>query len=109
MPAFDRARTIAYTTKRRPAKVAGRQDAPVPYLVSDSLRCTPLDPADTDMQRRMREQLERAVTILEAYTDDRDIADGDVLSVTGQDYPIRRVERWVWRGTVYLRLLLEEV
>jgi hypothetical protein len=109
MDSFTRSLTTAFTTKRPPAKVAGRQGAAEPHLVADDLRCAPLDPANSATTKTMRELLDRKVWILETYTTDLDIAEGDTLTAGGRDYPIRRVERWAWRGATYLRLLLEEL
>lgn len=107
MSSFDRQRTVPFTTRRPPARVGGRQGAPVDHLTSATLRCTPLDPADADTTRRAREQLGRDVDLRETYTAAFDIIAGDVLVVAGREYPIYRAESWDWRGTPYLRLLVE--
>lgn len=102
--------TVPFTTRRPPPKVGGRQAAPAPYLVATDLRCTPLNPADSATHKLMREQLDRQVRVLETYTAaTADIADGDLLVVDGRDYPVRRAERWDWRRTIFLRLLVEDL
>jgi hypothetical protein len=78
-------------------------------LVAGDLRCAPLDPADGATTKLLREQLERQVRIFETYTPDLDIVDGDTLTVDGREYPVRRVERWRWRTSWYLRLLVEDL
>lgn len=106
---FTRRLTVAFTTKRPPAKIAGKQGEPVAHLVDVDLRCAPLDPADGDTAREVREQLGRAVRLLESFTTDLDIIEGDTLEAGGRAYPVRRVERWDWRGAPFLRLILEEL
>jgi hypothetical protein len=106
---FTRLLTIPFTTLRPPPKVNKQQGESVPHLVAETLRCAPLDPVDADTARHMREQLGRAMRLLETYTPELDIADGDVLEANSRAYPVRRVERWDWRGTTFLRLLLEEL
>ena len=103
--------TIPFSTKRFPAKVAGRQGEAVPHLVADGLYCAPLDPAENNtVQLVQRPELDRQVDILETYTPELDILEGDLLVVDGVEYPIRRMQRWHWRGSeVFLRLIVERL
>lgn len=103
--------TVPFTTKRPPAKVAGKQGPAVAHLVDPAQRCAPLDPAENNtVQLVRRAELDRQVDILETYTPELDILDGDLLVVDNVEHPIRRVQRWTWRGSeVFLRLIVERL
>ena len=101
--------TTPFTTLRPPPKSGGKQGAPVPYLVDATLRCTPPDPAvDEVTTRTLVEQLGRDVRLLQCFVTDLDVAEGDVLIARGMAYPVRRSDRWDWRGTLYRRLIVED-
>jgi len=52
--------------------------------------------------------LESAYQLRQTFTDaSLDIIKGDVLTVSSVDYPIKAVETWSWRGSNYLRLVIE--
>ena len=97
--------TISCSTKRATI-VGGKRSAPTTNLTG--LLCTPLDPVDPELRRRM--QLETPYEILQTFiTGDPDIVEGDVLVVGSSEYPIRAVGDWTWRSTVYRHLFLEDL
>lgn len=79
-----------------------------------SLTCTPLDPGDSiaarDEAARLSAVNDTPFDILETFAHGAlDIIEGDILVVSGVDYPIRDVRSFVWRGTRYLHLLVEAI
>jgi hypothetical protein len=112
MSSFTRMATVTASTKRPPALDAdGQRGEPETHLAE--LFCTPLDPADSEQARdlalRLRQVLDSPFKILETFVGTGlDIVEGDVLVVSGREYPIRGVNPWVWRGAEYLHLLLED-
>lgn len=107
---FARKCTVTAATKRSPSLTAGKRGEPVPHLAS--LRCTPLDPTDQqardDVYRR-RPQLQSSASLLETFTAETDFREGDLLIVNGQEYPIRIVNVWEWRGATFRHLIVEEL
>lgn len=108
---FRRLATVTAATKRPPALDGdGQRGEPTPQLAS--LTCTPLDPAEDqrarDLAFRLRQVLDSPIMLLQTFVDaSLDIIEGDVLVVLGAEYPVRGVDNWSWRGSRYLRLLLE--
>jgi hypothetical protein len=105
-PAFARQATVTANTKRSPAVSGGKRGAATTLLIG--LTCTPLDPVQD--QIAMREVLNTPHEVLETFVDgEQDIVEGDVLVVGPVEYPIRSVREWVWRGSVYRHLFLENL
>lgn len=108
---FDRLASVTASTKRPPAMVDGKRGAPVVYIAS--LACTPLDPTGQGVGRLAeRVILETPHEVLQTFVQGGlDIREGDVLVVSGTEYPIRAVEDWYWRpdGANYLRLYVEDL
>lgn len=65
---IDRLVTVAASTKRPPAVVAGKRGAPTTLLAS--VKCTPLDPVDPEIQQRLA--LETPHELLETYVNGGD-------------------------------------
>lgn len=107
---FDRLAKVSASTKRQPPMVGQKRGAAVPHL--EHLRCTPLDPAETEKARdvafRLRQVLKSPFELLQTITEAKDIVEGDVLVVNDREYPIRAVSKWEWRGTSYYTLLVED-
>lgn len=81
--------TIACSTKRASIS-GGKRGTAVTNLAG--LYCTPLDPVDADLASRagLNTPLEVLQTFIQGTTDTAlDIANGDLLTVAGVDYPIR--------------------
>lgn len=111
---FRRFATVAFTTKRSPAMSSSGRGEPAAHLTSDTLRCTPLDPADSQQARdlafRLRQETGAPIELLQTFCDaDLDILEGDVLVVGSLEYPVRDVGDWTWRGSNYLALLVEDI
>lgn len=107
---FTRMATVTASTKRSPALTSGQRGEPVAQI--NNLACTPLDPAEDqrarDLAFRLRQVLDSPIMLLQTFVDvSLDIVEGDVLVVLTEEYPVRGVDRWEWRGGRYLRLLLE--
>lgn len=111
MGSFSRMATVMAATRRSPDLDSdGQRGEPEPYLAG--IPCTPLDPAEDQQARdlafRLRQELNSPITLLQTFVDSAaDIGEGDVLVVDLVEYPVRGVDRWEWRGSRYLRLLLE--
>ena len=100
--------TVTASTKRSPAISSGKVGAAVANLTS--LRCTPLDPVDPELRQRLT--LNTPHEILQCYTEGGlDIVEGDILTVSSTDYPIRAVGEWYWPidGTDTTYLILEDL
>ena len=91
--------------------VDGQRDEPVVYLTG--ITTTPLDPADSqkarDLAFRLQQETGKMYELLQVFTESsNDIREGDVLVVSGREYPVRSTGDWTWRTTTYLQLLLED-
>ncbi len=97
--------TVEASTKRTPAISGGKRGAPVTQVAS--LRCTPLDPVDAELRQRLG--LSTPMELLQVFTAETDVREGDVLVVGSTEYPIRACEEWTWRGSAFRRLVVEEL
>lgn len=103
---FTRGATITASTKRSPAVASGKRGAPVAYLTDIEL--TPLDPLDPETRQRLA--LETPHELLQAFGDGGlDILEGDLLVVDGREYPVRYAAEWLWRGSSFVHLALEDL
>lgn len=103
---FGRLATVEASTKRRPATSGGRQSSPVENITS--LYITPLAPVDAEMAARLG--LNSPAETMQAFTwDAADVAEGDVLTVSGVDYPVRFVGRWDGPGGPVRHLVVERL
>ena len=66
--AFRRMARLSASTKREPAEANGKQGDPVPNL--SGLKCTPLDPVNAEIQKRVA--LDTPMELLQTF-----ITDGD--------------------------------
>lgn len=108
---FNRLASVTASTKRPPPMSGGKRSAPVAHL--SDIACSPLDPADSETARdlafRLRRETNAPIDILQTFVDaSLDIREGDVLVVDSVEYAIRRANKWTWRGSAYLHLLIEE-
>lgn len=97
--------TVTASTKRAPAISSGKRGTPVTQVTS--LRCTPLDPVDPELRQRLA--LNTPHELLQTFTAETAIAQGDLLVVSGVEYPIRSCAEWVWRGTTFRHLVVEDL
>ena len=105
MTSFSRMASVSASTKRPPAISSGKRGAASTKI--SSLKCTPLDPVDAETARRVN--VGTGYEVLQCFTEaGQDIKEGDLLVVGSKEYPIRAVADWVWRGSTYLHLFLEE-
>lgn len=105
MGGMDRFLTVTASTKRAPALSSGKRGAPAAHVTS--LKCTPLDPVEPDLRKRMA--LETPHELLQTFTNETDIVEGDILVAASVDYPIRSCAEWTWRGTTFRHLILEDL
>ena len=108
MASFSRMASITASTKRSPGMVSGLEGAYVTNI--SSLACLPLDPVSPELELGVaglawRETLQ---TMVEGGLD---IVEGDLLTVSGVDYPVRAVANWTWGpdSTDFLVLYLEDI
>lgn len=97
--------TVEASTKRAPAISSGKRGTPTTNV--SSLSCTPLDPVDAELRQRLA--LSTPHELLQTFTGETDIREGDILTVDSTDYPIRACEEWDWRGATFLRLVVEDL
>lgn len=94
------------TTKRLPAVASGLIGAPVANVAS--MTCLPLDPVDPELRARLA--LDTPHELLQTFTDETDILEGDILVLSGVEYPIKSVAEWTdFNGDTYLHLILEHL
>jgi hypothetical protein len=99
---------VTASTKRPPVISSGKRGAAATNI--SSLRCTPLDPVDPEIRQRLI--LNTPNELLQTYTEGGlDIVEGDILTVSSVDYPIRAVGEWYWPvdGTNTCYLVLEDL
>lgn len=97
--------TVTADVKRSPPLSSGRRGEPEYHL--RDIRCAPLDPVDSEIRERLG--LDTPHEVLQTFTEDHPIQEGDILIVWGESYPIRSVGDWGWRKTKYLHLVIEEL
>lgn len=98
--------TVTASTKRAPAVASGKRGTPTTQVAS--LRCTPLDPVDAELRQRLA--LSTPHELLQTFTAETNIVEGDILTVGGTDYPIRACGEWTWRpGQVFRHLVVEDL
>jgi hypothetical protein len=88
---FARAANVTASTKRPPTISSGKRGVPATNL--SSLSCFPLDPVDPELKQRL--SLDSPHELLQTFVDpDLDIVEGDILTVSSVDYPVRAVGDW---------------
>lgn len=104
---FAKMATVSCSTKRAGGFTDGNRSVSASNLTG--LKCTPLDPVDPQLQQRMA--LDTPHLLLQTFIDgNNDIKEGDTLTVSSVDYPIRAVSDWTFPGsTKYLHLILEDL
>ena len=102
---FDAIATVTASTKRGSIS-SGKRSTPTENIAS--LACTPLDPVSAEI--RQRPELKTPHELLQTFVDSgADVKEGDILTVSGTDYPIRAVGDWEFAGSTYLHLVIEEL
>lgn len=110
MAAFNKTATIIASTKRPPATSGGRRGPPAAHLVG--LHCTPLDPLGEmapELKLRLQPQNTPHELLQTQIQGSPDIIEGDVLVVGDVEYPIRAVDDWTWKGSRFVRLIVEQL
>ncbi len=102
---FMRQMTVAASTRRAPGVVAGKQGDPKVHV--PTMRCTPLYPASTETARRL--DIDAPTNLLEAFTAEADVRDGDQLVVGNKTYAVTKALTWPWRNHTFVHMVLEEV
>lgn len=105
---FARLASVTASTRRAPALVDGKRGEPTTNIVS--LSCTPLDPVDPEVRQRLA--LDMPHELISCLVDGGpDIREGDILVVSGVEYPIRACADWYWSpdGENYVFLVLEDL
>ena len=106
MSSFSRMCTVTASTKRLPAISGGKRGAAVTQVAS--LKCFPLDPVSSEIQRRVGG--DAPMELLQTFTATTDIREGDILVASGKDYPIKSCAEWVWSASeTYRHLILEDL
>lgn len=106
MSSFSRMATVTASTKRSPAQSDGKIGALATHV--SSLSCTPLDPVNAEIRTRLG--LNTPHEVLQTFVDSAvDIREGDYLVVSGEQYPVRSVGEWTWRGSIYRHVIVEEL
>jgi hypothetical protein len=101
--------SVTASTKRRAAVAASGLRAAAATNIA-SLKCTPLDPVDAELKKRLG--LDTPHTLLQTYVDGGlDIKVGDILVVSGVEYPIKACGKWTWRltGSNFVALVVEDL
>lgn len=101
---FTRLTTVTASTKRA-VMVSGKRGTPATNIAS--LKCTPLDPVNSEIAQRLG--LDTPHELLQTYTEAADIVEGDFLVVGAKEYPIKAVADWQWGDVVYRHLVLEDL
>ena len=102
---MNRFLTVTASTKRAPTITGGKRGAAAAKITS--LTCTPLDPLETELRQRLA--LNTPHELLQSFTKETDIREGDILVVSSEEYPIRWVGEWSWRGSSFRHLVLEDL
>jgi len=105
MSGFSKMATVTASTKRAPGITSGKRGAPATNVLS--LRCTPLDPVDAELRQRLG--LQTPHELLQCFTEETDVREGDVLVVGATEYPIRSCAEWLWWGRTFCHLVVEEL
>ena len=107
MPSISFSRMARATAAiKRADTAAGGSLATVSGL--GSVACVPLAPVrpnalDVDSRQRLGGEL--LSTIVEGNLD---IKVGDVLEVSGVQYPVRSVDKWPWRSAWFMTIIVED-
>jgi len=96
MAGFERMAVVTASTKRPPALDGdGLRGDPVVNVAS--VKILPLDPLQPDIEARLGVGLDRPHELLQTFARlGPDILQGDILVVSGVDYPIMMAEEWFW-------------
>jgi len=106
LASFTQLATETASTKRAAAIVNGKRGVATAKIAS--LSCTPLDPVDPELRQRLA--LDTPHELLQTFvTGAPDIVEGDILVYGGTDYPIRSCADWKWKGTIFVRLVVEDM
>lgn len=105
---FARMATVTASTKRGGSVVGGLEQAEATVIAS--LKCLPLDSVTPEVAQGF-EQLGFMELLQTAVDGGLDIVEGDTLTVSSTDYPIRAVADWYWRPDTadYMILYLEDI
>lgn len=105
--AFTRLASVSASTKRLPAAdVNGIIGSPSEQVAS--LVCTPLDPVDSELRQRLG--IDSPHELLQTFTEETGILEGDIFVVSGTEYPVKSCAEWTdFRGDTYLHLILEHL
>lgn len=102
---FQKMASVTASTKRATLS-AGKRSSPSTHL--NNLKIFPLDPVDPELRQRLA--LDTPHELLQTFVEGNpDIVEGDVLSVAGEDYPIRSVADWKFGTDTYRALVLENL
>jgi len=104
---FDRLLRVTCSTKRPPALSGGKRGAAVASLTGQP--CTRLYPVTAEIA--LRAGLQTPHEVQQVFMDENaDIREGDYLTLSGVDYPVRAVFDWPWfDGNNYKQVIVEEL
>jgi hypothetical protein len=79
------------------------------YVVHiEELRCTPLDPVDPETREKML--LKSPYELFQVTVNgDLDIRKNDYLVMGTKEYPVQKLEKWMFRGTPFFILYVEDI
>ena len=93
------------STKRSPAAVSGKIGEPETEI--SRLSISPLMPLDPELQ--IKYEIRSPRVAYQTFTDGSpDVEMGDILVVSGTEYPIRAVAKWPTDNS-FLMLIVEEI
>lgn len=102
--AFDRMATKTGSIKR-PPELDGDFKRGEAESVAGTFSCFPVDPLGAELATSVPfEKPEQARQTF--VNNDVDIREGDILVVDGREYPVKYVDDYVWRSTVYRHVFL---
>lgn len=102
---FQRMASVTASTKRA-TLTGGKRSSPTSHL--NNLKIFPLDPVDPELRQRLA--LDTPHELLQTFVEGApDIVEGDVLTVDGEDYPIRSVGDWKFGNDTFRALVVEQL
>jgi len=105
MASWDELASVTASTKRSGGTDADGLEIGYEENIA-SLSCLPLDPIDPEIAQGV-EGLSFREILQTATQGDLDIKENDILVVGSDEYPIRAVAEWEWKGSEYKVLTLE--
>jgi len=104
---FTKMAIVTASTKRSPVVSGGKVGVKTTSIAS--FKCTPLDPINPGTDSKLSQELilDTPGTLMITYCEaGLDILQGDNLVIGSDEYPIKLVSDWTWKGSNYLELIV---